>query len=128
MKELKLNEVFDILPARRYDCHKGDFGTLFALVGSRFYRGAAQLCSLGALRTGVGILRVVAEEGVIIPLCAAAPEATFYPLGSDEYFDIEEMLEAFPKTTAILCGCGITVGDTPKNRVINIIQKYQIMK
>ncbi len=100
MKELTLNDVFDVLPKRAKDSNKGDYGRLLSVVGCKYYRGAAVLSSMGALRTGVGILTVCSTEEVIQAVAAALPEATFLPRDELDITDI-------PKVTAMLCGCGL---------------------
>jgi len=120
MQELSLNDVFKILKKRKSESNKGDYGTLLNICGSAYYRGAAQLSSLGALRTGVGILRVASTERVIAPLCSNIPEAVFLPLpegerGEIDGFDAKSYFKDFPKTNAVLCGCGLTTfGNTPR--------------
>ncbi len=100
MKELSVYEAFKCLPKRRIDSNKGDYGRLMSVVGCKYYRGAAVLSSMGALRTGVGILTVCSTEEVIQTVAAALPEATFLPR--------EELnVACMPKVTALLCGCGL---------------------
>lgn len=100
MKELTLSDVFDILPRRAKDSNKSSYGKLLSIVGCKYYRGAAVLSSMGALRTGVGILTVCSCEEVIQAVAAALPEATFLPR---EELDIRNI----PKVTAVLLGCGL---------------------
>lgn len=100
MKELTLNDVFEILPEREKESNKGSYGRLLSVVGCKYYRGAALLSSMGALRTGVGILTLCSTEEVIQTVAAALPEATFLPR---EELDIRNI----PKVTALLCGCGL---------------------
>ena len=100
MKELTLNDVFDILPERAKDSNKGSYGRLLSVVGCRYYRGAAVLSSMGALRTGVGILTVCSTEEVMSAVAYTLPEATFLPRDELETADLS-------KVTAILCGCGL---------------------
>lgn len=100
MKELTLNDVFDILPVRAKDSNKSDYGRLLSVVGCKYYRGAALLSSMGALRTGVGILTVCSSEEVIQAVASALPEATFLPANE---LDIKNI----PKVTALLLGCGL---------------------
>ncbi len=45
-----------VLPERRLDAHKGDFGRVAVLAGSVGYTGAAALCSMAALRVGAGLV------------------------------------------------------------------------
>ncbi|MBR5516312.1 MAG: NAD(P)H-hydrate dehydratase [Clostridia bacterium] len=113
MHNLCLSNVFSILKKRPEESNKGDYGTLLSICGSAYYRGAAGLSAIGALRTGVGILRVATTEKVIVPLSSLAPEAVFLPLAEGEKgeigsFDTKTYFREFPKTSAVLCGCGIT--------------------
>ncbi len=110
MKELTLDGVFGILPEREKRSNKSSYGTLLSIVGCKYYRGAAVLSSMGALRTGVGILRVASTEEVIHTVCNAVPEATFLPI---EELDIANI----PKVTAVLCGCGLGKTDIVRDIV-----------
>lgn len=115
MKELTLNDVFDILPKRAEDSNKGSYGRLLSVVGCKYYRGAAVLSSMGALRTGVGILTVCSCEEVIRSVAATLPEATFLPRW-------ELDLQAFYKASALLCGCGLG----KDNGVVQIIKSCPV--
>ena len=59
--------VWQNIPRRPRDSHKGTFGSVLAVAGSAFYRGAALLAAEGALRTGAGIVKarvVYGEKGI----------------------------------------------------------------
>jgi NAD(P)H-hydrate epimerase len=59
------------LPPRPADAHKGSFGRVLIVAGSRGMSGAAVLCASATLRGGAGLVRLaVAEE--IGPIVAAA--------------------------------------------------------
>jgi NAD(P)H-hydrate epimerase len=58
------------LPARSPDAHKGTFGRLLVIAGSRGMGGAAVLCGSGGLRGGAGLVQV-AVPGEILPVVAA---------------------------------------------------------
>ena len=45
-----------LLPKRRRDTHKGDYGHVLVLAGSPGFTGAAYLCSQGALVSGSGLV------------------------------------------------------------------------
>lgn len=72
MKELILThaDVLNILPDRDPWAHKGDFGRVMLLCGSRGYTGAAALCAMGCLRSGAGLVYLG------VPDCIYAIEAT----------------------------------------------------
>jgi ADP-dependent NAD(P)H-hydrate dehydratase len=58
------------LAPRAPDSHKGDFGRVLLISGSRGMSGAAILCATAALRGGAGLVRV-AVPGDILPIVAA---------------------------------------------------------
>ena len=49
-------------PAARADAHKGDFGRVLVVAGSRGKAGAAVLCAQGAMRAGAGLVTVATPE------------------------------------------------------------------
>lgn len=68
------------LPSRDPAGHKGSFGRVLVVAGSRGMSGAAILCAGGALRAGAGLV-TVACPGSIEPIVAAAiPEVITVPL------------------------------------------------
>ncbi len=58
------------LPARAADSHKGTFGRVLIVAGSRGMSGAAVLAGLGALRGGAGLVQV-ATTAEVLPLVAS---------------------------------------------------------
>src|SRR5438067_7779893 len=58
------------LPRRAPDSHKGDFGRVLVVAGSRGMSGAAVLCATAALRGGAGLVRVAVPADVL-PIVAA---------------------------------------------------------
>jgi NAD(P)H-hydrate epimerase len=50
------DEAAKLLPARKPDAHKGDYGKLFVLAGSTGLTGAAVMTSNAALRCGTGLV------------------------------------------------------------------------
>jgi ADP-dependent NAD(P)H-hydrate dehydratase / NAD(P)H-hydrate epimerase len=67
-------DVLDALPPRPRDAHKGDFGNLLVIAGSRGMSGAARLVSLAALRSGVGLVKVAVPESVRAEVAAHRAE------------------------------------------------------
>jgi NAD(P)H-hydrate epimerase len=55
---LDVDAAAPLLPQRAADSHKGSYGHLLAVAGSRGKSGAAVLTARGALRTGVGLVTV----------------------------------------------------------------------
>lgn len=50
--------VSELLPERPADAHKGTFGKLYLLAGSRGMTGAGALAAEAAMRSGVGVIRL----------------------------------------------------------------------
>ena len=71
--------VWQNIPPRARDSHKGTFGSVLAVAGSASYRGAAALAVEGALRTGAGIVTLASVEPVLAAVAARLPECCLCP-------------------------------------------------
>lgn len=78
-KEITAQQVFELLPRRRQDSHKGSYGKVMCLAGSARFRGAAALAAEGALRAGAGLVTLASVEPVIAAVAARCPECVFLP-------------------------------------------------
>jgi NAD(P)H-hydrate epimerase len=78
--ELTYEDVLAILPARRADSHKGDYGKILLLCGSVGFTGAAALAAMGALRSGAGLVYVGVPESIYAIEAVKLTEAIVFPL------------------------------------------------
>jgi NAD(P)H-hydrate epimerase len=62
--------------------HKGDFGRVFILAGSRGMTGAANLAGMGALRSGAGLVTVGVPDAVYLIIAKRDSELMIRPLPS----------------------------------------------
>ncbi len=69
------SDVRLLVPPRPLDSHKGDFGRLAVVAGSRGKAGAAILAARGALRGGAGLVTVFCVESLEPLFVGALPEA-----------------------------------------------------
>jgi NAD(P)H-hydrate epimerase len=69
-----------LLAPRPPDGHKGTFGHVLVVAGSRGKTGAAAMAGLGALRGGAGLVTVASAESAIASIAAFAPELMTEPL------------------------------------------------
>jgi len=81
---------------RKTNSHKGDFGHIFILAGSRSYSGAAVLCAQAAMRSGAGLVTLGIPRGInnaIIKI--KTPEVMTLPLAQTSAGSLS--LKAFSK-------------------------------
>lgn len=85
MQPSQLTAVYTLpsLPPRGLDSHKGDFGRVLVVAGSRGMSGAAVLCASAALRGGAGLVRVAAPEEIVPVVAAGNPCYMTAPLPQD---------------------------------------------
>ena len=111
MKNLNHEAVKSILPDRKVDSHKGNFGKLLLLCGSRGYTGAAWLAAMGALRSGAGLVYLGVPESIYAIEAVKLNEAIVFPLpdegGRLSASALPEIRALLPKMDAVLIGCGL---------------------
>jgi len=73
-----------LIRPRLAESHKGDYGHVLIVAGSRGKSGAAILAGTAALRSGAGLVTVAAPAGVVPIIAAARPELMTLPLAEDE--------------------------------------------
>jgi len=71
--------VKGILPPRKPDTHKGNYGRVGIIAGSYNYPGASILATMGALSSGVGLTTLLVTDKMYPFLHSIEPEVTFYP-------------------------------------------------
>lgn len=73
-REITRELVRRLLPERMTESNKGSYGSVLAAAGSMAYRGAAALCTEGALRGGAGLVYLASVEPVIQLVLSRTPE------------------------------------------------------
>lgn len=115
MQELTWKDICTMLPRRRRDAQKGDFGRLLCITGSRNMPGACALSTQAALRSGAGLVTVATAPENPMRLAAAEPEAMWLSLEIDEdgflrnAMNQEKLAPHLCRADAILIGCGLGV-------------------
>ena len=115
-------EIFEHIKKRPLNSHKGVFGRLVIIAGSDCFPGAAQIATIAALRSGVGLVRVFSTEKACMALSVSAKEATLFPCPADDNGFIRAddsvvsgLCDALSSASAVLIGCGLGVtADTLK--------------
>lgn len=113
MEEWVLNhdQVLRLLPDRDPRAHKGNFGKILLLCGSRGYTGAAALAAMGSLRSGAGLVYLAVPECIYEIEAVKLTEAIVLPLPSrDGTYAIEaaqEVRALLATMDAVLIGPGM---------------------
>jgi NAD(P)H-hydrate epimerase len=111
----------EIVVPRTADSHKGDYGRVLLVAGSRGKTGAAHLAAVGALRSGAGLVTVATPASCQPVLAGMAPEYMTEALeeadGGLAVDEIDRVLEMARDVVAI----GPGLGQAPATR--NFIQQ-----
>jgi NAD(P)H-hydrate epimerase len=104
----------ELITPRSPDSHKGDFGRVLVVAGSKGKTGAAHLAAVGALRAGAGLV-TVATPACCLPVVATMG-AEYMTEGIDERGDgldpeaVDRVLELARDVIAIGPGLGQSAG------------------
>lgn len=125
-RSLDLISAKTFLPERDINGHKGSFGKVLLICGSRNMVGCCVLVAKGALRSGAGIVTVAFPDVLYNALTSQLTEALFLSLESDEkgfisQAAIGDIIEEANKADVVLVGCGIGIGCAQKLIVSSLI-------
>lgn len=111
IRRLNHKLVLSLLPDRNPWGHKGNFGKLLLLCGSRGYTGAAFFAAMGALRSGAGLVFLGVPESIYGIEAVKFNEPVIFPLpdagGRLSADAVPEILTRFPQMDAVLVGPGL---------------------
>ena len=132
-KDIKINLIEErdavrILPKRRPNTHKGTYGHLAVIAGSRGKGGAAALSSISALRAGAGLVTLALPECLNISFEVGIPEVMTFPLpdtkdGTIDKSALDILIKFLEGKSAVLIGPGITTNPSTSSLIKNLIKK-----
>ena len=117
MKEITKELVMNSIPERKTESHKGDFGKVLIIAGSRTMTGACILSCEAALRSGAGLVYALVPEEIMAQVQVAVPEVVI----KERSLGIPEMSEY----DCIVIGPGLGTGDDAVGLVDEIIEKAE---
>jgi len=106
------------LPPRSADSHKGDYGRVLVVGGSRGMAGAAALAGKAALRSGAGLVTLAVPRSIQATVARFEPSYMTLSFGAAEDDslrgeDVDDVLQAADQMTAVALGPGLgTAPDT----------------
>ncbi len=111
MRQLDHSQVMNLLPDRDAWGHKGDFGKILLLCGSRGFTGAAYFAAMGALRCGAGLVYLGVPESIYAIEAGKLNEPVVFPLpekdGKLSQAALEDVLPRLMQMDAVVLGCGL---------------------
>ncbi len=124
---LDLKKAAQMLPKRNPEGHKGTFGKVLLICGSKNMVGCCVLSAKGALRSGAGLVEVAFPDVLYQSITSQLSEPVFLPLETDDkgfisHNNISVILEEAEKSDVIMVGCGIGVGYAQSLIVTSLLQ------
>ncbi|MEO8196438.1 MAG: NAD(P)H-hydrate dehydratase [Thermoanaerobaculia bacterium] len=112
LEVLTAEDLAHALPIRASGAHKGEFGHLLLVAGSRGKAGAAILAARGALLGGAGLVTVATVESAWAAVASAVPEAMSLPLAADAtgglpFVTLARLLQAAEERDVLAVGPGL---------------------
>jgi NAD(P)H-hydrate epimerase len=115
----------ELVTPRSADSHKGDYGHVLIVAGSRGKTGAAHLSAAGALRSGAGLVTVATPNGCLNTVASLGAEYMTEPL--DEAVNgldpdgVDRLLEIARDVVAI--GPGLGTADATREFVRQLVDR-----
>jgi NAD(P)H-hydrate epimerase len=109
MEIVKQSILKQIYKPRPEWSHKGDFGHLLVIGGSKKYSGSPAFNALAAYRSGVDLVTIAAPKRAADIIASFSPDLITHPLDGD-YFDeshLKEVLELAKDAKAVVIGGGL---------------------
>jgi len=107
------------LPRRKRDTHKGDYGKVFLLAGSRGYTGAPAFAANAAVRSGSGLVFLMVPENIYAIEAVKCDEAMVMPLPDDN----SAVLKQAEACSAVLLGPGLGSSSRSKDLTLLLTEK-----
>ncbi|MBN1437270.1 MAG: NAD(P)H-hydrate dehydratase [Sedimentisphaerales bacterium] len=119
------------LPPRNIDAHKGQFGKLLIVAGSRNMPGAAALVANAALRSGLGLARAATTIDAQQTIITLAPCATSIALPQDSQGQItanavNTIIQQLSANDALAIGPGIGQSNDLQNLIATLLPQITI--
>lgn len=127
--QLSHKDVLNILPDRKADSHKGDYGKILLLCGSVGFTGAAALAAMGALRSGAGLVYVGVSESIYTIEAVKLTEAIVFPLPDEDGKLSSKALPAIRKylktMDAVLIGPGLGISGGTMEVLDAVLREFE---
>lgn len=126
MELITADDLRAVCPRRRRDTHKGSFGHVLLIGGSPGFSGAVAMAADAALRSGVGLVSVLAPRGIVPVVAGIVPEAMVHgadetPEGTLSASCLDEWKARLDGFDAVLAGPGMTTHEHSRRLVSELL-------
>ena len=123
-------DLSKIYPVRASWVHKGNFGSVLVVCGSRLYTGAATLAACAALRSGADLVTVCAPQRAADVAAHYLPDLMTFPLKGNE-LSVKNINDIFDtahlrRISSAVIGCGLGRRVTTFAAIHKLIAKLTI--
>ncbi len=129
IQKLDQKKVLSMLPDRDKTAHKGNFGKILLLCGSRGYTGAAALSAMGALRSGAGLVFLGVPESIYAIEAIKLTEPIVFALpdegGMLSASAVEPILDRLKDMDAVLVGPGLGRSQGVTDVATAVLRQFQ---
>lgn len=110
-------------PKRKRNSHKGTYGKVLLIVGSKGMSGAAYLSAKAAYAVGAGLVQIYTTEDNRTILQQLLPEAI---VTTYETFEKEKLMELLSWADVVGIGCGLGKSETARKLVDNVLHDCKV--
>jgi hydroxyethylthiazole kinase-like uncharacterized protein yjeF len=115
---LDVSMIRKIIKKRDKYSHKGNFGRVLIISGSKGYSGAAYISTQSAVRSGAGLVTLSCHEDIQDILCSKLTEAM-----TSVYSDRDSLNELIDKSDAIAIGPGMGNSAETRSVLKNVLSR-----
>ena len=114
---------------RSFDSHKGNFGNVMTVCGSRNMTGCVYLCNQAAVEIGAGLITAAFPDCIYDTVASKLNESLMLPISSNLNgrirTDANMLYEKLEKSDVVAMGCGIGVDSDTKELVNFVINNFK---
>ena len=120
----------ELMPKRKSESHKGDYGRIAVLGGSSGMAGSVYMASLAAMRTGAGMTFILAPKSISKILQIKANEQIIKEIACQNFYYspeiVKQILDNIDGKDALIIGPGMGKGENLNELISEIITSTDI--
>ncbi len=116
MESISQELISRVIKKRKSATHKGNYGRLLLIGGSKKYGGALIMAAEGALNSGAGLVTVATDQVNIAALHTRDPE--IMALNWDESIELKNLIKS---SDVVICGMGLGL-DEKAEQILGLVR------